>query len=109
MYYALTIKYNRNDKELTQAFYDLEVEQIINKGNFLLHRTTYEKDKKKRLHVHCVLEHPSKTIRYKPFFKKGYMIYFRRVYDSNWESYIEKDLQYHDLFPTPKNPGQEDS
>ncbi len=95
MFYGLTIKYNKNDKSLSKVFYDTIVNDICTKGNFTWHKTTYEMDSKQRLHVHCILENQDCNIRYKPFFRKGYMIYFRKIWSSNWSSYIKKDIRLH--------------
>ncbi len=94
MYYALTVKYLRNDRVLTNKFYDEEVASIVSKGGFIWHKTEYELDEQtRRLHVHCILSHSSRNVRYQPFFKKGYNIFFRKIYDECWTSYIEKDLK----------------
>ncbi len=96
MFYALTIKYNKNDKLLNYEFYNKEVNEIVTKGNFTLHKTAYEFDKRERLHVHCVLEHKNNNVLYKPFFKKGFMIFLKKIYSDQWISYIRKDITYHE-------------
>ncbi len=95
MYYSLTIKCNLKGKNLSNSEYNVMVKEICSQGDFTWHKTTYERDSIGRNHVHCILEHENKNVRYSPFFRKGYMIYFRKVYSKNWESYIEKDIMDH--------------
>ncbi len=100
-YYSLTVKCNKKGVGETVQELDMVLQDILVRTEASFLRSTYEggPNTDLKLHLHSYFSSPNK-LKYTDYKKRGWMIYFRRVYEhTGWFKYMQKDLLDHDVPP----------